>query len=131
MRSAIYAAVGALVLGLALGVFGTASWYTPRLELARKSQKDAEGKRDLAVGANKQCSIDLGKADKAVKDLKQEAAERARLAASAVAAAEERAAVYERRAGALSRRPPTRPKDLCGSLDELLTEAIKERRIGR
>jgi hypothetical protein len=73
----------------------------------------------------------VGKANDAVIALKAEAAERASRAAEALAEAEGRAATAEGRAADLARRPPARPADLCGSLDELLTEAIKERRAGR
>lgn len=120
--------VAAALAGLVLGGLVAGAWYGPRLERADRDLVGARGELRQVADANQQCGRDVDQANSAVKALRAEADARARQAASAVAAAEGRARVAEAKAVDLARRPPARPGDLCGSLDELLTEAIKERR---
>lgn len=114
--------------GLVLGGLAAGVWYGPKLQRASQDLAATRGELRQVVGANQQCTSDVDQANGAVRALREEAEARARQAASAVAAAEGRARVAELKAVDLARRPPARPDDLCGSLDELLTEAIKERR---
>lgn len=120
--------VAAVFAGLVLGGLAAGAWYGPRLERSDRDLVSARGELRQVVAANQQCGSDVDQANSAVKALRAEADARARQAASAVAVAEGRARVAEAKAVELSRRPPARPDDLCGSLNELLTEAIKERR---
>lgn len=120
--------VAAALAGLVLGGLASGAWYGPRLERADRDLVGARGELRQVADANQQCGRDVDMANGAVKALRDEADARAKQAASAVAAGEGRARVAEAKAVDLARRLPARPDDLCGSLDELLTETIKERR---
>lgn len=122
--AALLGAVVAVVLAYLL-------YFEPRAEAASQALQAAAERAGRVLDANERCAADVDKANGAVAALKAAAAERASQAAAALAQAEGRAAVAEGKAADLGRRPPARPADLCGSLDELLTEAIKERRAGR
>ncbi|AOZ05975.1 hypothetical protein [Cupriavidus malaysiensis] len=124
-----YLAVAAA--GVVLGAMAAAGWYGPQLGAANQAKAAAVERAGQLQGANERCAGDVDRANGAVAALRREAEERARHAASEVAAAAGRARMAEARAADLARRPPAKPDDLCGSLDELLTQAINERRDGR
>ncbi|MGE8366984.1 hypothetical protein [Cupriavidus sp.] len=121
------AALGA-VLGVVLAYL---VYFAPRADAADQALLAATERAGRVLDANKRCSADVDKANGAVAALRKAATERASHSAAVLAEAEGRAAAAERQAGDLASRPPAKPADLCGSLDELLTEAIKERRAGR
>ena len=122
--SALLGAVLAVVLAYPL-------YFAPRADAASQALQAATERAGRTQDANERCAADVDKANGAVAVLKAAAAERASQVAAALAQAEGRAAAAEGKAADLARRPPGKPADLCGSLDELLTEAIKERRAGR
>lgn len=122
--AALLGAVLAVVLAYLL-------YFAPRADAAAKALQAATERTGRVQDANARCAADVDKANGAVAALKAAADERASRVAAALAQAESRAAAAEGKGTELARRPPGKPADLCGSLDELLTEAIKERRAGR
>lgn len=125
------AGVAALLGGVLALVLANWLYFTPRAEAAGQALEAANQRAGRVQDANQRCAADVDTANEAVAALKLAAEGRAASAAAARAEAQVRATVAEKKAADLARRPPSKPADLCGSLDELLTEAIKERRAGR
>ncbi|MDF3837166.1 hypothetical protein P3W85_30045 [Cupriavidus basilensis] len=123
--------VAALLGGVLAVVLAHLLYFAPRADAAAQALQAATEHAGRVQDANERCATDVEKANGAVATLKAATAERAGQVAAALAQAESRAAAAEGKAAGLARRPPARPADLCGSLDELLTEVIKERRAGR
>ncbi|MCP3022322.1 hypothetical protein [Cupriavidus basilensis] len=122
----------AALLGAVLAVaLAERLYFAPRADAAGQALQAATERAGRVQDANERCAADVDKANGATAALKAAAAERVSQAAAALVQAEGRAAAAEGKAADLARRPPARPADLCGSLDELLTETIKERRAGR
>lgn len=118
----------ALLAAAALGAWLASHWYRPQLDAAITRASDAQTKLGAALAANQQCSADVGKANDAVATLKDAAAQREASAAAAVAQAQTRADAAQARAADLAKQPPSKPADLCASLDDLLTTQIRVRR---
>lgn len=133
MKTINWGAAGvAALLGAVLAIV-LANWlyFAPRAAAAGQALEAANQRAGRAQDANERCAADVDTANKAVAVLKQAADERAASAAAALVEAQARATEEEKKASDLARRRPSKPADLCGSLDELLTEAIKGRRAGR
>lgn len=123
------ALVGAVLLAVAaLGAWLAAQFYGPQRDAAIARAAAAQAQFGLALAANQRCDADVGKANDAVAKLKAEADERARAAAAALAQAQSRADAAQTRAADLAKHPPSKPDDLCASLDDLLTTQIRVRR---
>ncbi|WP_059415635.1 hypothetical protein [Cupriavidus basilensis] len=125
------AGVAALLGGVLALVLANWLYFAPRAEAAGQALAAANQLAGRVQDANERCAADVGTANAAVAALKQAAETRAASAAAALAEAQGRATEAEKKADYLARRPPSKPADLCGSLDELLTEAIKERRTAQ
>jgi len=133
MKTIIWGAAGvAALLGAVLALV-LANWlyFAPRAEAAGQALEAANQRAGRALDANERCAADVDTANKAVAALKQAADVRAASAAAAAAEAQGRATEAEKTAADLARRRPSKPADLCGSLEELLTDAIKERRTAQ
>lgn len=115
--------VGALIMVYVLIVAGI-EWVGGVLE--------ERGRHELQLS---QCSADIEALkgtiedqNQGVRDAKKLADERAAEAVRRAKAAEAQAAKHKARADTLENTKPSRPSDLCGSLDDLLTEYITGRR---